>query len=174
MPRDSLGGRLWNDVFCVTWEVKTTSQSISHYERNNSNNRQCQPQMLACWCGRLKHWPLIEPVLHLYVSHLLKSYTCCVMILYNTECLARSQEPIDSQLGLPHEPQQKIRKNNWKLECGLMPNVMAALPNIGGALCSTPQFGWRALLECRAVTLPRRETGWNCTGAPNSPMDLSH
>jgi len=28
-----------------------------------------------------------------------------------------------------------------KLECGQMPNVMAALPNIGGALCSTPQFG---------------------------------
>jgi len=27
------------------------------------------------------------------------------------------------------------------LECGPMPNVMAALPNIGGALCSTPQFG---------------------------------
>jgi len=28
---------------------------------------------------------------------------------------------------------------NTKLECGLMPNVMVALPNIGGALCSTPQ-----------------------------------
>ena len=26
-----------------------------------------------------------------------------------------------------------------KLECGPVPNVMAALPNIGGALCSTPQ-----------------------------------
>jgi len=26
-----------------------------------------------------------------------------------------------------------------KLECGPMPNVMAALPNIDGALCSTPQ-----------------------------------
>ena len=26
-----------------------------------------------------------------------------------------------------------------KLECGPMPNVMAALPNIGGALCSTTQ-----------------------------------
>jgi len=25
------------------------------------------------------------------------------------------------------------------LECGPMPNVMAALLNIGGALCSTPQ-----------------------------------
>jgi len=39
------------------------------------------------------------------------------------------------------------------LECGQMPNVMAAVPNIGGALCSTPEFGWRLLLECRAVTL---------------------
>jgi len=28
-----------------------------------------------------------------------------------------------------------------KVECGKMPNVMTALPNIGGALCSTPQFG---------------------------------
>jgi len=28
---------------------------------------------------------------------------------------------------------------NKVLECGPMPNVMAALPNIGGALWSTPQ-----------------------------------
>jgi len=27
---------------------------------------------------------------------------------------------------------------HYKLECGPMPNVMADLPNIGGALCSTP------------------------------------
>jgi len=30
-------------------------------------------------------------------------------------------------------------KINHKLECGPMPNVMATLPNIGGALCSTLQ-----------------------------------
>jgi len=29
--------------------------------------------------------------------------------------------------------------NYSKLECGPMPNVMVALPNIGGDLCSTPQ-----------------------------------
>jgi len=29
--------------------------------------------------------------------------------------------------------------NHCKLECGPMPNVMDALPNIGGAVCSTPQ-----------------------------------
>jgi len=37
-----------------------------------------------------------------------------------------------------------------------MPNVMATLPNIGGALCSNAaKYGWRPILECRAVTLQR-------------------
>jgi len=40
----------------------------------------------------------------------------------------------NSQLNLPHRT-----KNRKKTECGPMPNVMAALPSIGGALCSTPQ-----------------------------------
>jgi len=29
-------------------------------------------------------------------------------------------------------------ENKIKLECGPMPNLMVALPNIGGDLCSTP------------------------------------
>ena len=33
----------------------------------------------------------------------------------------------------------KYNKINNKLECGPMPNVMVTLPNIGVALCSTPQ-----------------------------------
>jgi len=32
-----------------------------------------------------------------------------------------------------------ISSKEMKLECGPMSNVIAALPNIGGALCSTPQ-----------------------------------
>jgi len=43
--------------------------------------------------------------------------------------------------------------------------MMAALPNIGGALRSTP-LGWHPLLECRAVTLPRCRTHWNLQGCP--------
>ena len=44
----------------------------------------------------------------------------------------------------PHEITQlplilNTHKIHIKLECGPMPNLMAALPNIGGALCSTPQ-----------------------------------
>jgi len=34
---------------------------------------------------------------------------------------------------------KKRRRKKKELECGPMPNVMVALPNIGGALCSTPQ-----------------------------------
>jgi len=32
---------------------------------------------------------------------------------------------------------QNLKKE--ELECGPMPNLMVVLPNIGGALCSTPQ-----------------------------------
>jgi len=35
--------------------------------------------------------------------------------------------------------QTRMWANAHKLECGPMPNVMVALPNIGGAICSTPQ-----------------------------------
>ena len=45
------------------------------------------------------------------------------------------------------------KKKKKELECGPMPNVIVALPNIGGVLCSTPQFGSRPLLDCRAITL---------------------
>jgi len=38
-----------------------------------------------------------------------------------------------------------------------MPNMMAAMPNIGGVLScpvlNVTKFGWRPVLECRAVTL---------------------
>jgi len=61
------------------------------------------------------------------------------------------------RLRLGEDKKERKKKKN-KLECGPMPNVMVALPNIGGTLCSTPQFGWRPLPDCRAVTLPRRES----------------
>ena len=49
-----------------------------------------------------------------------------------------------------------------------MPNLMVALPNIGGAVNSTPQSVANAhyYSTCRAVTLPRRETSWNVVRCP--------
>jgi len=45
-----------------------------------------------------------------------------------------------------------LLRHQQQLECGPMPNVMATLPNIGGALFSTPQsladarcWSWRAV-----------------------------
>jgi len=53
------------------------------------------------------------------------------------------------------------------LECGPMTYVMAAMPNIGARpLFNAAKFGWRPLLECRAVTMPRREHRWNLLGCP--------
>ena len=43
-----------------------------------------------------------------------------------------------------------------KLECGPMSSVMVALPNIGGAFCSTPQS--LADAHYLTVTLPTYET----------------
>ena len=36
-------------------------------------------------------------------------------------------------------------------------------------LFNAAKFGWRPLLECRAVTLPRRETRWNLQRCPKLP-----
>jgi len=43
------------------------------------------------------------------------------------------RHPISNRLG------EEKKKEEEKLEYGPMPNVMVALSNIGGALCSTPQ-----------------------------------
>ena len=49
-------------------------------------------------------------------------------------------------------------------KCGPMPNAMATLPYRWRPLFNAAEFGWRPLVECRAVTLPRRETHWNLQG----------
>ena len=36
-------------------------------------------------------------------------------------------------------------------------------------LCNAAKFGWRLILECRAVTLTRRETSRNLQGRPKLP-----
>jgi len=36
-------------------------------------------------------------------------------------------------------------------------------------LFNAAKFGWRPLLQCRAVTLPRHETRWNLLGCPKLP-----
>ena len=51
-----------------------------------------------------------------------------------------------------------LSMKEFQLECGPMPNVMAALPNIGGALFNAAKFGWCSLPEFRAVKLPRCDT----------------
>jgi len=64
-----------------------------------------------------------------------------------------------------------------KLECAganAPCNVTAALPNRWRPQFNPAKFGWCPLLECRAITLPRRETRWNLLGCPKLVnIDLS-
>jgi len=63
---------------------------------------------------------------------------------------------------------KKEERRKKKLECGPMPNEMAALPNIGGTVCSTPQslvdaHYWSAVKE-RCQDAKPVEISWD---APN-------
>ena len=52
-----------------------------------------------------------------------------------------SQPLISSSSNVTYDIQLsgELTPHKIKLECGPVPNLMVALPNIGGALCSTPQ-----------------------------------
>ena len=62
--------------------------------------------------------------------------------------------------GIKRKIEEEDDEEEEELECGPMPNLTAALPNIGGALCSTPQSLADAHYYVKAV-------------APNSPTDLN-
>jgi len=42
-------------------------------------------------------------------------------------------------LTIKYKTHKQRQQNKKHYKCGPMPNVMVALPNTGGALCSTPQ-----------------------------------
>jgi len=56
---------------------------------------------------------------------------------------------------------KKEERNRTKLECDGHPAEYRWRP-----LFNATKFAWRPLLECRAVTLQRRETRWNLQGCP--------
>ena len=64
-------------------------------------------------------------------------------MLYNVLSMGRKTPKIAPSpwdfVTLPEEDRAIGHRQHAQLECGPMPNVMAALPNIVGALCSTPQ-----------------------------------
>ena len=53
--------------------------------------------------------------------------------------MCQSMVNIQSPTAEIRRGKKERRRNSMKLECGTMPKVMVALPNTGGALCSTSQ-----------------------------------
>ena len=60
-----------------------------------------------------------------------------------------------------------------ELECGPMPNVMVALPNIGGALCSTPQSLADAHYYMPCSNDAKTRKPLKVAGVPQTPETIS-
>jgi len=64
---------------------------------------------------------------------------CLSLIEIGSKTAEKNSAQTNKQTDKRHYENNGHLAVNQQLECGPMPNVMAALPNIGGALCSTPQ-----------------------------------
>ena len=60
-----------------------------------------------------------------------------------------------------------------ELECGPMPNLMVALPNIGGALCSTPQSLADAHYQIPCSNAPKTRNPLKFAGVPQTRQQIS-
>ena len=61
----------------------------------------------------------------------------------------------------------------FTLECGPMPNLMVALPNIGGALCSTPQSLANAHYQMPCSNAAKMQNPLKFVGVPQTPEPIS-
>jgi len=95
-------------------------------------------------------------------------------LLY-TASTASSQTTTNVQI---QTPPLKLRpydgiEMNVLLECGPMPNVMAALPNIGGALCSTPQSWLTPNTGVPCNKAAKRQNPLKLVGVPQTTRPIS-
>jgi len=63
--------------------------------------------------------------------------------------------------------------SKFTLECGPMPNVMVALPNIGGALCLTPQSLADAHYYMPCSNAAKTRKPLKVAGVPQTPETIS-
>ena len=66
-----------------------------------------------------------------------------------------------------------MEKLNLTLECGEMPNVMAALSNIGGTLCSTPQSLADAHYQMPCSNAAKTRNQMKFAGVPQTCQQIS-
>jgi len=63
----------------------------------------------------------------------------CILNSHQGHTMCGSMANIQSAAAEIRRGKKRKKEERRTIECGPMPNLMVALPNIGGALCSTPQ-----------------------------------
>ena len=79
-----------------------------------------------------------------------------------------AQKLTASQLNLPHVT-KKTEKSNEKTKTRMWANAQRdgrPAKYRWRPLFNAAKFGWRPVVECRAVTMPKRESRWNLMGYP--------
>jgi len=74
---------------------------------------------------------------------------------------------------MPSSAYCDVAENQCKLECGPMPNVMATLPNIGGALSSTPQSWLTPTTTVLCSKAAKTQNLLKFTGVPQTNEPIS-
>jgi len=84
------------------------------------------------------------------------AYCNCASIVKGSH-LKDVKNKTDGRLSNSGSPRKQILTRMWaNAQCDGRPAEYRWHPLFNGA-----KFGWRPLLKCRAVTMPRRETRWN-------------
>jgi len=134
------GGRPRSRPHCVRWGPSSPSRKGAHQPPPLgrcllwANGRPSQQLLSSFWDIRAdRQIYTVSQKCHYFLSHY--NWDIGELMLIIAQMLQRKYTII-RYFTFPASPSAL---GKIKLECGPMPNVMAALPNIGGALCSTPQ-----------------------------------
>ena len=111
---------------CLTLEVNCMRTMLLQY----AHCTQVTTQTITS-SQRLHKWSRTNEQI---LKHNKKVLYCAVTILS-----IRNQLTTPTVIELNFTQKSDLTPKQFKLECGPMPNLMVALPNTGGALCSTPQ-----------------------------------
>jgi len=105
-------------------------------------------------------WPVWRVVSCIYIEDLFRIY---IYIYLYTDCFSGPGRVTPLYVCLSVSPDVDLYKTRmWaNAQRDGRPTEYRWRP-----LFNAAKFGWRPLLDCRVVTLPRRETRWNLQGCP--------
>ena len=139
------------------------------HQGNDQVNGICCLIVSRCVCSTESCWRDASTALSASTFPMSSRTATCASASASSRCSSKSTRTFLSRFGR----QGYATKKQTKLECGPMPNVMVALPNIGGALCSTPQSFADAHYYMPCSNAAKTRKTLKIAGVPQTPETIS-